>query len=150
MFFADETSLMKFAGELAKVTPMGTVIFLYGPLGAGKTTFSRGFLQGMGYAGKVKSPTYTLVEPYEVKQGYVFHFDFYRIKAPSELIDIGFQDYLTKEAICLIEWPELAKELMPISDLSCYIDMVSSGREIKLIADSPRGKDILRKLTDII
>jgi tRNA threonylcarbamoyladenosine biosynthesis protein TsaE len=144
----DELAMMSLAERLAKACEKGVIIFLYGPLGAGKTTFSRGFLRGLGYAGKVKSPTYTLVEPYETKKGSLFHFDFYRIREPQELEFMGIQDYFFSQAMCLIEWPEMAKSLLPQADISCYIAMHEEGREIKLEAGSVHGQNILKRLQD--
>src|SRR5579872_2753169 len=83
--------------------------FLYGPLGAGKTTFVRGFLRGLDYSGKVKSPSYNLVEIYDLPQKSIVHFDFYRIKNPQELDFLGIQEYWHSKAIFLIEWPEQGK-----------------------------------------
>lgn len=131
-------------GEAQK--DMNRVIFLYGQLGAGKTTVARGFLHGLGYKGRVKSPTYTLVEPYELLTGIVFHFDLYRLHTPQELESIGIQDYFIPNTICLIEWPEHGKGLLPMPDLSCYISLHDNSREIKLIAQSAYGKTILQRL----
>ncbi len=131
--------------QLAQACDDTAVIFLYGELGAGKTTFSRGFLQGMGYTGHVKSPTYTLVEPYQLAKNLVYHFDFYRLKDPQELEYIGIQDYFVPHAICLIEWPEYGAGMLPVADLSCYMAFKATEREIKLVASSGRGKEILRR-----
>lgn len=143
-----EEELQRLGAIIAKVTPLGSVIFLYGTLGAGKTTFSRGFLKGLGFRGRVKSPTYTLVESYELEDKVINHFDFYRIVDPHELDFLGIQDYFLPNMICLVEWPERGKTLLPPADLSCYIEVNSRGREIKIIADSPLGKDILMRLED--
>src|SRR5262245_36285485 len=136
---SSENDMLTFASELAKKTHKGTVIFLHGPLGAGKTTFTRGFLRGLGYNDKVKSPTYTLVEPYEVSGIPIFHFDFYRIDNPNELHHIGIQEYFTPNTICLIEWPEKGLDLLPKPDLACYIAFAENGRDILLEAKSENG-----------
>ncbi|MBV9575734.1 MAG: tRNA (adenosine(37)-N6)-threonylcarbamoyltransferase complex ATPase subunit type 1 TsaE [Gammaproteobacteria bacterium] len=144
--FHTETDLLHFAEKLATITPAGTVIFLYGSLGAGKTTFARGFLRGLGYEGKVKSPTYTLVEPYDVADKQIFHFDLYRLKSANELEEIGIQDYFSASAICLIEWPDNGMPLLPKPDLACYIVFTTSGRELRLEACTEQGKKILQQL----
>ncbi|EKD73188.1 MAG: ATPase with strong ADP affinity, partial [uncultured bacterium] len=140
-----EEAMLAFGSKLATSMDKTAVIFLYGPLGAGKTTLSRGFLQGLGYRGRVKSPTYTLVEPYELAKCKVYHFDFYRIRDPHELHDIGIQDYVSPHAICLIEWPEQGAGVLPSPDISCYIEVDSNERNVKLIPHSTRGETILHR-----
>lgn len=142
----NEHDMLSFGEKLARAVPRKTIIFLYGPLGAGKTTFTRGFLRGLGYKDKVKSPTYTLVEPYDAQGCTVFHFDFYRLHDASELEHIGIHDYFTQEAICLIEWPELGLPLLPKPDLACYIAVTEQGREVRLVAYSDIGERILSTL----
>jgi tRNA threonylcarbamoyladenosine biosynthesis protein TsaE len=146
MYCPTEFDLQKFADFLSKFMPSGTILYLVGPLGAGKTTFARGFLQGLGYLGKVKSPTYTLVEPYLIADQTVFHFDLYRIQDAKELWSIGFLDYFSDDAICLIEWPEKGAPLLPSADLACYIAFSGEGREIKVEASSLRGEKIMEQL----
>jgi tRNA threonylcarbamoyladenosine biosynthesis protein TsaE len=151
-FFKTESDLLDFAAHLATIISVelgnaqektAFIIFLSGPLGAGKTTFTRGFLRGLGYHKKVKSPTYTLVEPYEVKNLKIFHFDLYRINDAKELDHIGIHDYFLSPGICLIEWPENGNPLLPSSDLSCQIAFKEAGREICLYSHSERGEKIL-------
>jgi tRNA threonylcarbamoyladenosine biosynthesis protein TsaE len=139
-----ENDILAFGAQLAKTTLNGTVLFLYGVLGAGKTTFARGFLQGMGYQGKVKSPTYTLVEPYEIAKRHIFHFDLYRLTTAKELEYIGIHDYFAPSTICLIEWPEKGGSVLPLPDLAGYITFAQIGRHIELRAYSPRGEKALR------
>lgn len=141
-----EQAMLNFAAQVAAVCPETAIIFLYGNLGAGKTTFSRGFLRGLGYKGPVKSPTYTIVEPYEWENRTVYHFDFYRLQQADELEYIGIQDYFVPHAICLIEWPEYGEAVLPSADLSCYIESVGEGRKVKLMADSECGLTILKRL----
>ena len=140
-----EQDMLDFGAQLANACSGTAVIFLLGNLGAGKTTLVRGFLRGLGYEGKVKSPTYTIVEPYQFPDFVVYHFDFYRIHDVQELEFIGIQDYFVPHAICLIEWPEKGAELLPPADLSCYIEPHDMGREVKLVAHSAKGMDILKR-----
>lgn len=124
---ADEAAMLDFGGELAEVCHPGAVIFLKGPLGAGKTTLVRGLLKKLGYSGPIKSPTYTLVESYEILNEKIFHFDLYRLQHSQELLDIGLEDYLQPESICLIEWPEKALDILPAATLCCNIEIPANG-----------------------
>ena len=110
------------------------LILLEGPLGAGKTTWARGFLQALGHVAAVKSPTYTIVEPYEVIGGVLYHFDLYRLHAFTELDEMGFTDYFDTNAICLVEWPEIAQSYLPAPDISCKIDLLPHGRLVTVCA----------------
>jgi tRNA threonylcarbamoyladenosine biosynthesis protein TsaE len=141
----NETLMLALGKRLAEACQNQAVIFLHGGLGAGKTTFARGFMRGVGFDGAVKSPTYTLVETYEVPPRKVFHFDFYRVRDADELEFIGIKDYLGQAALCLVEWPEMGAGLLPISDLSCYIEPCSVGRKVKFEAHSERGRQILTR-----
>lgn len=140
--FSSEHEMMTFAASLAP-RAHGCVIYLSGPLGAGKTTFARGFLRGLGYADKVKSPSYTLVEPYRVKGDMIYHFDCYRLVNASELDDIGARDYFTREATCLIEWPEKGIPVLPAADVTCTFSVIAEGREVQLVAGTARGEACL-------
>lgn len=143
----DEAEMLAMGGKVANVcNDDGLVFFLYGPLGAGKTTLVRGFLRGLGYQGKVKSPTYTLVESYELTKRYVYHFDFYRLRDPAELDFMGIQDYFSYEAICMIEWPDCGEGFLPSADVSCYIEMDSDRRYLKLIAHTSIGISIVERM----
>lgn len=144
-FLADEASTLAFGASLANVSRGTTVIFLEGDLGAGKTTLARGFLRGLGYQDKVKSPTYTIVEPYEIAEQKLYHFDFYRLQGIQELEYIGVQDYFVPGAIVLAEWPERGAGLLHEPDLSCYIVSQANGRDIRLVANTPRGNEILKE-----
>ncbi len=142
----NESAMLALGAKLAGKCPDAFIIFLYGQLGAGKTTFTRGFLRGLGFQGLVKSPTYTLVESYSLPKTTVYHFDFYRLHDPHELEYMGIQDYFSDKTICLIEWPDYGAGMLPTADLSCHIERCSSGRELKLIPGSERGHDVLYRL----
>jgi tRNA threonylcarbamoyladenosine biosynthesis protein TsaE len=122
------------------------VIYLRGDLGAGKTTLARGILQALGVTDRIKSPTYTLVEPYIISSLYLYHFDFYRLRHPAEWVDAGFRDYFNNDAVCLIEWPEKAGEELPPADMT--IDLTADGhaRNATLRADTEAGTNCLRRL----
>ncbi len=143
MIVHNENEMLDVGSKLAKVCQPPLVIYLQGPLGAGKTTFARGFLNGMGYTGKVKSPTYTLVECYNFSNSQLFHFDFYRIYDPDELELIGIRDYFTEGSISLIEWPELAYGRIAQADLICAFEIISEERKINFSANSLIGDKIL-------
>lgn len=122
------------------------LILLNGDLGVGKTTISRGILQGLGYCGAVKSPTYTLVEPYDLKIGKVFHFDLYRLIDPEELEHIGFSDYLSQANLCIIEWPENGGSYIPQADIKIDISQHESGRKLTLTSSTDVGVQCLNHL----
>ena len=133
------------AGVIAKANaPL--LIILDGDLGAGKTTISRGVLQGLGHCGAVKSPTYTLVEPYDLEIGKVFHFDLYRLVDPYELEHIGFSDYLSQANLCIIEWPENGGSYIPQADIKIDIRQYQSGRKVTLSSYTDSGKQYINQL----
>lgn len=146
LFLSTEEDTLTFAAKMANAIEEGMILFLNGPLGAGKTTFVRGFLRGLGFGGKVKSPTYTLVEPYELNHRFIFHFDLYRLHNANELEQIGIQEYFTPTSICLVEWPEKGFPLLPEPDLTCYINFVGENREIQIKAHSTQGENVLKKV----
>ncbi len=132
------------AGDFAKYARPGLVIVLRGELGTGKTTFTRGFLRGLGYQGVVKSPTYTLVEPYEIEAGFqCYHFDLYRLADGEELEFSGGRDYFDDNAICLVEWPEKAEGYLPRADIEVDLSYLSQGRQAIIFAGSERGKQLM-------
>ena len=146
-FLHSETELEAFAAQLAKEAEAGLVIYLRGPLGAGKTTFARGFLRGMGYDGVVKSPTYTLVEPYSLESKPVcYHFDLYRLADPEELEFTGARDYFNASSICLIEWPEKAAGYLADADIDCRLEHLPQGRKMSLTACSTKGQQLLLRI----
>jgi len=143
-----ESDTLSLGRALAAGIAPGLVIYLIGELGAGKTTLARGLLRGLGYSGKVKSPTYTLVEVYEVSRLYLYHFDFYRITGSQnkqELGDAGLREYFNPQSVCLVEWPDKAAAL-PAADLSVVLETVSSGRQATIFANSEAGAQCLKSL----
>ena len=142
----DEEAMVARGAALAAVAKPGLVIYLAGELGMGKTTLCRGFIQGLGHAGAVKSPTYTLVEPYELQGQQVYHFDLYRLGDPEELEFMGIRDYFNSEAICLVEWPDRGEGALPPADIRIKIRVEGSGRRLLLSADSPLGKGVLKQM----
>ncbi len=128
----------------AGLTP-GMVIYLVGELGAGKTTAARGVLRGLGYQGRVKSPTFTLVEVYEDSRLYLYHFDFYRFVDPQEFYESGFREYFNPQAVCLVEWPEKAAGLPP-ADLRMVLHVAGTGRNASIFADSEAGASCLKRI----
>lgn len=133
--------------RLAPMLADGTVVFLSGELGAGKTTLVRGILRGLGQAGAVKSPTYTLVEPYRLAGRTIYHFDLYRLNDPEELEFLGLRDYLSGSGICLIEWPERGAGVLAEADLEIAIERSPDGRVVRMRAHTPRGTAALHEMT---
>ena len=127
-----ESELEAFGSALAKSLSSGDVVFLEGELGAGKTTISRGILRGLGYRGIAVSPTYTLLELYELADHRVAHFDLYRIAAIQDLEGIGFRDYLDGQTICLFEWPENCTGFLPTPTLRIILTYDGVGRKVRL------------------
>ncbi|PHS73834.1 MAG: tRNA (adenosine(37)-N6)-threonylcarbamoyltransferase complex ATPase subunit type 1 TsaE [Cycloclasticus sp.] len=132
MNIKNEEAMLKAGKELVAQLKPGMLIFLIGDLGAGKTTFVRGVLNGMGHMGSVKSPTYNLVEEYNVDNRQVFHFDLYRLRDSEELEYMGIRDYLNEQSICFVEWPNKGAGLLPKPDLQVEITINGCERELLL------------------
>jgi tRNA threonylcarbamoyladenosine biosynthesis protein TsaE len=137
--------------RLAETLKPGQVIYLRGDLGAGKTTLVRGLLRALGHAGNVKSPTYTLIEPYVVSRLDLYHFDFYRFSFPEEYLDAGLDEYFTGQGVCLVEWPDRAAPYLPAADLEISLEIcrkeAGESREATLRALTEAGRSCLNALT---
>ena len=143
----DEAATLALGVEIAPMLEPGVCVHLRGDLGAGKTTLCRGILRGLGFAGRVKSPTYTLVELYVISKLNLYHFDFYRFNDPEEWNDAGFRDLFNTTNVCLVEWPERAGDLLPPPDL--LIQMAPTpgmGRLALIQAHTSRGQRLLQML----
>ncbi|WOH36693.1 tRNA (adenosine(37)-N6)-threonylcarbamoyltransferase complex ATPase subunit type 1 TsaE [Thalassotalea fonticola] len=148
---ADEQATVAMGKQLADITKQlnldNLLVFLNGDLGAGKTTLTRGFVQGMGHNGNVKSPTYTLVEPYELSPWHVYHFDLYRLSDPEELEYMGIRDYFAQKSCSFIEWPEKGSGILPQEDLIINLQYNDTQRIITLLAVTSRGEQIINLIT---
>ena len=135
-----EEAMLALGARLAALTEGRGTLYLHGDLGAGKTTLSRGIIRGLGHVGAVKSPTFTLVEPYEIGACKVFHFDLYRLADPEELEFMGIRDYFEGDALCLIEWPERGVGVLPKADLDITIAAQAGARSLSLRPQGARGE----------
>jgi tRNA threonylcarbamoyladenosine biosynthesis protein TsaE len=136
----------RLAGLLAADWAGGWILNLHGDLGAGKTTLVRGILRGLGHVGAVKSPTYTLIEPYEPGDRAVFHLDLYRLGDPEELEYLGLRDLRGGEGLLMVEWPERAGSALPRPDLEIRIAYAGAGRDLEILALGDRGEALVRAL----
>ncbi len=147
IFLADEAATIQLGQKLAKACKDGAMIYLHGDLGAGKTTLVRGIVQSMGHDGPVKSPTYTIVEPYELAGQDIYHFDLYRLGDPEELEYMGIRDYfLDSSSLCLVEWPQRGQGILPEADIDIYLEYRLPARQAKLQANSKKGERILQSI----
>ena len=137
---ATETDMEALGGRFASALGDLKLVTLDGPLGAGKTTLVRGLLHALGRHGAVKSPTFTLVEPYEINSRRFYHFDLYRLNDPQELEFLGMRDYLAGSDLCVVEWAERAGRLLPAPDVAVMIAPTDSGRSVTMTAHTPQGK----------
>lgn len=145
-FLADEAATLAVGENLAMALEPGMFVSLSGELGSGKTSMARGILRGLGYQGKVKSPTYTLVELYKLSRLDLYHFDLYRFNDPQELLDAGFRDNFGNGNICLVEWPERAAGLLPQADVKIALAAEGAGRRLRIKAETEPGRHCLKKL----
>lgn len=145
-FLADEAATLHLGQQFSLHLQPGMVVALAGDLGAGKTTFTRGVLRGLGVSERIKSPSYTLLESYECAEFTVFHFDFYRVSRPESLLEIGLEQYFTEQNVCFVEWPELGAGIMPPADVTVTLSLQQSGRQALVQGHSARGLALLGKL----
>ena len=134
------------ATRLSQGNTQGCVVYLHGELGAGKTTLVRAVLQGLGYHDRVKSPTYTLVERYDINENTVFHFDLYRLADPEELEFMGIRDYLDSSALVFVEWPERGTGFLAPADVDINLAYFQEGRRIECVGLTDKGKACLKSL----
>ena len=139
----NETETLALGAKIASVIHGGLNIWLRGDLGAGKTTLARGMLRGLGYQGKVKSPTYTLVESYVISGITFYHFDLYRFMSEEEWEEAGFREYFNSTSVCLVEWPEKASNLLPQADVEIFLETEGAGRKATLKAETTQGQQCL-------
>jgi len=147
-FLADESQQIAFAQRVAnaieQTNKSSFFMQLKGDLGVGKTTFARGFIQASGFDGVVKSPTYTLVEPYPINNNRMcYHFDLYRLGDPEELEFFGARDYFNNVDVCLVEWPEKAEGFLPAADWICEFSHQDKGRNLTVLAMSDKGRELM-------
>ena len=141
-----EADSLELGGALAGVLASGRRLYLSGELGTGKTTIVRGVLIALGYTGRVKSPTFTLVELYDLSSIYLHHFDFYRFDAPEEWADAGFREAFNEQNVCVVEWPEKAGNNLPRADLHIYLEYADAGRLARIVARTEAGLQCIRTL----
>jgi tRNA threonylcarbamoyladenosine biosynthesis protein TsaE len=143
---ADATATERLGARLSACVAAPFIVYLHGDLGAGKTTLTRGLLRALGHAGPVRSPTYTLVEPYQLACP-VYHFDLYRLGDPEELELLGVRDYFAGDALTLVEWPEQGGGVLPAPDLDLFLTYRGQERSAHLLARSEAGRRALACLS---
>lgn len=144
----DEEATLMLGARLAQVLRPGLLVWLSGDLGAGKTTLVRGLLRKLHYVGRVKSPTFTLVEIYAFSSFNLYHFDLYRFVDPEEWEEAGFRDYFNDESVCLVEWPEKGRGILPEPDLLIRLDIEDVGRFAKLTGMTEAGRQCIERLSN--
>jgi tRNA threonylcarbamoyladenosine biosynthesis protein TsaE len=143
----DETATLAFGARLAAALEPNFDIWLQGGLGSGKTTLTRGMLRALGYDGPVKSPTYTLIEPYVISGLNLYHFDFYRLNSPEEFLDAGLEEYFSGTGACIVEWPQQAAPYLPDPDLVVTLVPHDGGRQARIQAKTGTGRVCVKRLT---
>jgi tRNA threonylcarbamoyladenosine biosynthesis protein TsaE len=150
-YLPDESATLLLGAALARAVVPGLVIYLHGDLGAGKTALTRALIQAAGHKGTVKSPTYTLSEPYRVQldgqPANIIHYDLYRMSSPEEFLDAGFREDFDGKNICIVEWPEKGEPVLPPPDVRVSLEVHGVGRAVELQALSPQGLLCLDRLS---
>ncbi|THC42211.1 tRNA (adenosine(37)-N6)-threonylcarbamoyltransferase complex ATPase subunit type 1 TsaE [Massilia sp. Mn16-1_5] len=150
-YLPDESATIALGAALARALVPGLVIYLHGDLGAGKTALTRALIQAAGHRGTVKSPTYTLSEPYRVQLDgrplNIIHYDLYRMSSPEEFLDAGFREDFDGSNVCIVEWPEKGEPVLPSPDVRVLLDVSGAGRAVELQALSPQGLLCLDRLS---
>ena len=141
----DEAATLALGADIARGLRPCITVYLQGDLGAGKTTLVRGLLRALGHTGRVKSPTYTLVEIYDLPAFELYHFDLYRMSDPREWMDAGFREVANGTTVSLVEWPEKAAGLLPPADLRILLQVREDGREASIVAETALGKECLNE-----
>jgi tRNA threonylcarbamoyladenosine biosynthesis protein TsaE len=147
-WLSDPEAQVAFGRRLAALLPPRLVVYLQGDLGTGKTTLTRGLLSGLGHEGAARSPTYTLLEPYELADRRLYHLDLYRLGDPEELEYLGLRDLLAEDAIWMVEWPERGLGVLPPADLRISIAYAADGRRLRISAETASGQAVLDALAD--
>ena len=146
----DEAATAALGAAMVRALAPGLAIYLHGDLGTGKTALTRALLHAAGYSGHVKSPTYTLAEPYSVvidgRAMEIIHFDLYRMAGPEEFLDAGFREYFNHDTVCIVEWPEKADPVLPRPDINIIQTVAGKGRDVELQALSDQGSQCLDRL----
>ncbi|MDO9226166.1 MAG: tRNA (adenosine(37)-N6)-threonylcarbamoyltransferase complex ATPase subunit type 1 TsaE [Pseudomonadota bacterium] len=143
---SDDAATQALGARLARVLTPGLSVWLRGDLGAGKTTLTRGLLRELGFSGRVKSPTYTLVELYPFSSFNLYHFDLYRFADPDEWEDAGFREYFNNTSLCLVEWPERGGALLPQPDVQVSLDILDEGRTARVLGLTEEGRQCVAHL----
>ncbi len=144
----DEQATIAVANTFAQVCEPPLTLYFQGPLGAGKTTFIRAFLRALGVEGKIKSPSYAIVEPYHLADFDIYHLDLYRLAHVDELEMIGIREYFSPRSICCIEWPEHGKGVLPTPDMDFILEYQEQGRQLTLTAHTQRGAVVCEQLKE--
>ena len=143
----NEAETKEIGAKVASCLKGGEIIYLKGELGTGKTTLVRGALNGFGHTGNVKSPTFTIVEPYSIDDHVIYHFDLYRLDDPEELESLGIRDYCDGQSICFFEWPEKGGDFLPDADILISLSYQNEGRALEISTFSEIGDSIIGNLS---